>query len=246
MDKNSFSSGLRDEYELTIYMPYFGYDDKYQDGEVLLMILDGVDEDEEPVHEIFSVGQGWETQDGGKTMLTPNKPNKRVNKQTNYGIWCNWALEAVSAAGSNYLDDKDPNVADTWLNTKWKMTEQQVAESWFNKRDQKEVAARFRLVPTEFLGIATDEPTTSTPAPATDALAERKAALKAQTDGRVPTPSTNGHSPTVLKLIDLAKTLPMSDFLSAALDIDEVVLDESLAASVVDTSDSGFYALNHG
>jgi len=49
-----FGSGLREEYDFNILKASFGYDLGYQNGQQLLLILEGFDEEEEEAREILS------------------------------------------------------------------------------------------------------------------------------------------------------------------------------------------------
>lgn len=240
------SGGLGEPYDLTIYMAAFGYDGQYMNGERLCLILDGVNEADEPMRELISVGDGWETLDGGRTMSFPDKPNKTFNKNSKYGKWCTFAYTAAVEAKSDVLSGKDPMDSGIWINTRWRLTEQQVLKGFKNRQTGEVVEDRTGLMPTTFLGLAEDAPAPPAQvpqvAPEAAALAARRAALADAANASTAAPE---ESPIVSRLRELAKAPTFDEFVNAALAEDEVVADEELATSVIDKSSDGFYSKHH-
>lgn len=232
-----FGTGLREEYDFTIYMAYFGTDAAYGNGELTLLILQGVDENDEEARELFSVGKSWETLDGGKTIAFPEKPDKKINQNSMYAKFCQSALEACEKAKSTYLiDEGDPKIAQTWINTKWHMTQKEATRGFTNPSGEK-VEARVRLLPETFLGRVTDDGEKVEAKPKTQTVAERRAVLAAKAKTKA------SGTPELTKLAKGAATF--DDFVAEALALDEVVTDEVLGASVIDDSPEGYYATHH-
>lgn len=230
-----FGSGLRTEYDFTIYAATFGTDLAYNNGETYLLILTGVDEDGGESTEMLSLGDGWESKDGGFTVVHEKKAI--VNKQSAYGKWCAYAADCP---GAEFLYDKNPDEAAIWANTKWHLEERETSAAWTNKAGDT-VPARSRLVPVTFLGF--DGEAAQSPSPA--AKPDRKAELLAKAAANV-TAASNGSVPShVAKAIALVKEHDnYGDFVNAALGDPDILADDKLAESIIDSGASGFYATN--
>lgn len=228
-----FGSGLRTEYDFTIYAATFGTDLAYNNGETYLLILTGVDEDNAESTEMLSLGDGWESKDGGFTVAHEKKAI--VNKQSAYGKWCAFAADCK---GAEFLFDKSPTEAAIWANTKWHLEERVTSEAWTNKAGET-VPARSRLVPVAFLGFDGEAATVPSPAVKPD----KKAQLLAKAAANA-TAASNGSNGSGLEsqLIDLAKSNDFNGFMNAALSIPDVLSDDKLAESIIDSGESGFYA----
>ena len=255
-----FATGLREAYDLTIHMAYFSTDAAYMNGEQYLLILVGEDDEGEEAREMFSVGKDWESLDGGKTLTYPGKPQHRLNQNVMYTKFIQSAWEACKKAGSDYLNDKNPFVAETWIGTRWHLATKQASEGFTIRATGEIVAPKFRLMPDEFLGLyedtiapqpsahkgrkATAPPTASAKASAAD----RRAELLARARGAAVAPPQAEETFDTLdvELLELARNNDFDTFINLALAIDDVINDEARAADVVDNSDNGFYARNHG
>ena len=245
-----FGSGLKEEYDFTIYTASFTTDLRYNNGNSYVLLLVGVDEEGEPTEEMLSVGADWESIDGGRTLTHPRKAGS-INRNSAYGKWCAFAAEACEKSNSDFIFDKDPKDAFIWVNTKWRLKEKKVGEEFTNKQTNEKVAARFRLVPDEFLGVEADDapvsasqspspaPVASSPAPKTD-----PAAVVAASRLRAAQAAT-ATSPVRDRLLAMVASSPDFDtFLAAATADDEVLADDVLVESLVDSGPSGFYAQN--
>lgn len=251
-----FGTGLRSEYDFTIYSATFGTDLSYMNGQTFLLILSGVDEDGTESTEMLSLGEGWESRDGGFTVVHERKAI--INKQSVYGKWCAFAADAMDNVGNKYLYDKSPTEAAIWNDTIWHMEEREVGEAFTDRKTGKEVAARTRLMPVAFLGFAKDakdSPVAGSQAAPPASVADRRAELAARASAAsqvAAAPPTNGTSPsspsadpTIDQLAALARDNDLQTFLSLALAMDQVVTDERLAEQVIDSGPSGFYATHH-
>lgn len=67
----------------------FGFDASYDNGNSMVFILvidpDTPTEDGEPVRQFYSLGKGWDSEDGGETAYNPSNPSG-FNKTSNYGM----------------------------------------------------------------------------------------------------------------------------------------------------------------
>lgn len=85
------SSGLVQFYTGTVTNPHFATDARYNEGVGLLMhweMEDVVDEDGNALPdttEMFSVGSGWESDDGQSTYHASGKVDKKINANSLYG-----------------------------------------------------------------------------------------------------------------------------------------------------------------
>jgi len=255
-----FGSGLKGPYDFTIYMAQFTTDLRYNNGNSYVLLLTGVDEDGEDAEEMLAVGADWESLDGGITLSHP-KNLKIINQSSTYAKWCN---NAGAACGDNpFLDDKDPLDSRIWVNTKWHLEEKQVNPGWFNKQTNEQVQPRSRLVPVEFLGVVEDDGSVAAVAsppvqrevpsvaqePSKPSAADLIAAARAQAaqansapDLTAPAPTPNGDSPLVTVLTNIANTNDYETFIGLALANDEVLADDVLVESLVDSGPNGFYA----
>lgn len=228
----NLGTGLRTEYDFTIHMATFGTDMSYNNGQSYLLILSGLDEDNTESQEMLSIGEGWESKDGGFTATHEKKA--LFNRNSVYGVWLGYAAEAVEAAGQDWIFNKDPRDASMWNGTRWHMEEKVIAEAstW---RDGTEHPARTRLVPVAFLGFEGDAPASTLSGVVSEAPVPTQA------------PASNGAvvdgSPILLAL---AKASPdYQSFVNAAMTNPDVANDEALLQLVIDGSPNGYYSTHH-
>lgn len=247
-----FGSGLRSEYDFTILMATFTTDARVADGTTLLMLLSGVDENDEPSEEMLSMGADWETIDGGITARHP-RGSATVNRSTNYGQFCAFAADACIKAGDvgDWIFSADAKDARIWVGTKWRMKEKKVGEPFFNRRTNTQVEARYRLMPDEYLGR--DETAAPIVPPVSPPVAVSPPLPPPTPTAAVPTPEIATEPPLVSSngadsrsiASALAKThLSYREFLSAALNNPTISVDDGLVPQLLDQSEEGFYAKN--
>ena len=216
------SSGLLDDADITITGARFGYDATYDDGDTLILIVDGVSNQEgwETFQQFLSIGKGWDTQDQG---LTVNGQDAfRTNSQ--YGIFIAGAME--SGASATLMARGMPDVAAIWIGLKFHV-----------KRSPHdyggEIGVKNVLAPTAFLGevgkadapVATAPVATPEPTPTTGAA-----------------PTSNGAGELTAAVTVLATTADNHDaFLEEVItNHPDVQKDPALFADVVDPD--GLYA----
>ena len=150
--------------------------------------------------------------------------------------------------------------AETWIGTRWRLATNKRAKDSRFRATGEIVAPKFRLMPDEFLGLyedtiapqpsahkgrkATAPPTASAKASAADRRAELLAASAWR--GRSASTGRRNFRHARCRAIKLARNNDFDTFINLALAIDDVIDDEARAADVVDNSDNGFYARNHG
>lgn len=236
-----FGSGIRSAYEFTIYTATFGTDLAYNNGQTYLLILTGVDEENQPSTEMLSLGTDWTSDDGGFTAVHPKKA--AIDQNSVYGKWCHFAGDAVLGIWEDFWGE-NPLEAAIWNDTKWKLEEREVGNAFTDRKTGKEVAARTRLVPVAFLGKVSDAPVVQM---APTAVVD-PAALLAQAQAQAMA-AANGNgttlSPVELRLVELAKANDFQTFINLALSDPEVVNDDQLGQRVIDQGPSGFYTLYH-
>lgn len=77
-------SGMPNQFVGYIAEPFFGTDEKYNNGEAMLFQAQLVDEDGEPVTTLkYSVGADWEADDSGATITHPTKT--KINDSSRFG-----------------------------------------------------------------------------------------------------------------------------------------------------------------
>lgn len=215
------TGGFFEEGEVLITKARFGYDADYQDGELLVFVLEGdSDEAEEgTVRSLYSIGNGWETEDAsGKTVVG----NEKFRDSTNYALFFKAALKTDAA---DIIKERGyPDDATIWEGLRFHMKRQVVTR----KIGEDEVESRV-VLPTKFLGEGE-----------ADSGSKKKSPRKKASGG-----STNNKAEKVLtaKLKALAKKHDdHDDFLVAALEQYEDELGEfgDLMESVMD--EAGIWA----
>lgn len=241
-DAWELGSGLREDAVMTIDSAYFGTTADYMDGKVTLLTLVGHDENSDTMTEKLSVGGGWVSSDGGKTITHPTK--SRVDKNSMYGHWITFCKE-IPELFATLVSRGNPNIAAIWDTL---ILHLRATEIKFGKS----LDSRERLMPVEFLGIADHgTPTVAMRVPSlvqqppqqipneqlqfasvstTMSPAEAIAAARA---ARTTTPT----SPLLAQLTQLAQVSDNhTDFVTKAFQIDEVLSDEDLAMQVADAN----------
>lgn len=157
-------TGLIDDFDFTIASAYFTTDSAYNDGETLLLKLEG-DTDNTDIPETtlqYSCGNGWEAGDGGKVAVREDGKRRRFNQQS--GIW-KLVEAAISCGAEDALRKRGtPMEASMWVGLKFHVKRVEQGEGQFKTT---------RPLPVEFLGevgegqaapAATAQPAASAPA----------------------------------------------------------------------------------
>lgn len=223
-------TGLLDSYDGTIQRAWFATDARYNDGNSIMLHWEIATNDPDVTETVekFPVGGGWDSPDGGATVVN-EKGKQKFNKASIYGK----IVERVQAPDGS-LHDAFPVVksrgraqqASVWEGLTFHFEREEFDYGG-------EIGKRSRTMPVAFLG-ENAQASLSTSAPATTATAVAAA----------PEAATADVDPVVAaKLRNAAKESDShTAFLDAAMAIDGVTTNDALLAQVVDDSPSGFYA----
>lgn len=202
-------TGLVDDVDFTIQNASFGFDAKYQNGETLLLKLDGTVRDEagsvSEHSQFYSCGKGWEQANGGRSARREDgNDGKNFNRSSGVGLFIRHMIEAGAADALRGKSQKDA-AAYEGLTLHMKQTE----------IDYKgEIGVKQVFLPVKFVSVGGDS------APAQSA------------------PEAEGLSAILrVKLIKAAKDAPShDDFILAAYEIPGVEGNPAAEAAVVDES----------
>lgn len=233
-------SGLPlDGTEATVTAASFGYNNEYAAGACVLELTFTDDESNEAT-QLYSVGKGWEPQDGGALVGHESGRNMRINNRSIYGMWiaafmqCPGAMEYAHAVG------KEPNDASLWLGCRFLLK-----AHTYEKQDKKEGTT---IVPAQFLGNAetgTAAATTAAkPATATKTLAPRPGAASAPASAPAAAAGDDDMDPAVRKaLMKIAGSVESFDqWLDLALEVEGVAGNKPLERQVMSKKPDGLYA----
>lgn len=224
-DSWTTTSGLLDDYELTITEAWFAKDANYQNGEILIFRIKGTtDSDDTPdIEESYPCGRGWESLDGGKTARHESGKQRGFNKQTAYGQLIDRCVEL--GLGETLRSRGDAWEAKVWPGLRFHIKREE--QEFSIKGETRKVS---RPLPVAFLGeggASEGAGATSAPAPASNGAA------------------TNGTVDKVLqaKLKSAAnKAGSSTEFIDLAMEIPGVTDDDELLNRVLDETASGLYA----
>lgn len=226
-------SGLLDQYQGTIRRSWFATDARYQDGNVILLHweVDTNDPDVPEVTEKFPVGSGWDSADGGDTVVH-EKGKAKFNKNSIYGKIVDRATKPEGSLHDAFPVLKGrgrPTQANIWDGLTFDFKREEFDYG-------SDIGVKSRVMPVKFLG-ENAQPSLATSTEAKPAAAPaQEAAPAAEVDAK-----------TSALLRNAAKAADThTAFLDAAMEIDGVVTNDALLATLVDDSDAGFYAQNKG
>jgi hypothetical protein len=239
-----FETGLLDDFDFTVTSAKFAPDARYQNGEALLLQLEGTTDslDVPETHVWFSVGKGWVSKDGGRTTVHESgKPDKRYNGNSQIARLITRCLndfnigDVLDARGNMYL-------ADTWVGLRFHMKSEIM--DYGSGIDPKS-----KVMPVAYLGTveegAAGAPTAAaTPAPAGETGAEKIARLKAEREA-LANRDESGDVPLKDRVLEvLRKHDNFAAAQSEALDLDGVTDDDEIINGLMD--ESGFWAEVNG
>lgn len=241
-DPWQLTSGLPDDFDFTINDSFFEFDPNYNDGQTLVLKLEGVGDGEVGEQTLmFPCGDGWETPDKGQTAQREDGKRKGFNKSSGYGLLIGAAVEC--GAGDALRVKGSPMQAGIWRNERFHMKRSEIDYGG-------EIGKKERLLPTTYLGAVGAGAAAA--APATQAAAQPAQAAPAgprkaepgevATEG-VSAPSTAGEgmSATVkVALIKLAKECESHDqFVERAYTEVDGVMGNPAAEEAVMAADGG-------
>lgn len=215
-DPYSLSSGLIDDFDATISEAYFGYDEKYNDGSTVLLILECTTDDlDRPTETLkLSTGTGWVIENQGRNIVSENGKPRSFNKNSVVGGFLASALNV--GAGELMRSKGTPMEAATWRGLSFHFNRVMVAG--FDGSEKE------RLLPTAFIGGGAVPASTNTAAP-TASTAEVSAATRG-------------------KLTALVRSTADRDaFMDSAFNTPEFANDQAAIELILD---EGFYAEARG
>lgn len=231
-------SGLLEQYTGTITRSWFATDARYNDGNTMMLHWEIATNDPEipEVTEKFPIGGGWDSSDGGATVVH-EKGKQKFNNSSIYGK----IVKRVNDA-DGVLHDVLPVLKQRGRPTNASIWDGLTFEFKREEFDYGgDIGKKARVMPQKFLGENAQAPLAVAEAPAAAPAAPAAAAPVA-----APAATAVEVDPVVAaKLRQAAKNSPTHQaFLDAAMEIDGVVTNEALLSSVVDDGASGFYATN--
>lgn len=206
-------TGLIDDFDFTVDSSWFTTDASYNDGETLLLKLNGpTDNPENPEVTLqYSCGNGWEASDNGKVAVREDGKKRRFNQSS--GIWKLVEAAMNSGAGDVLRKRGTPMEASMWAGLKFHMKRIEQGEGQYKTT---------RPLPVAFLGEAGEGSAAKAPAPAAATAA----------------PATNGAGLSKVleaKLKKLARdSATHEDFIVAAFDLDGVDGNADAERAIVD------------
>lgn len=235
------TSGLPDDIDITITDAYFGVNADYNNGETLVLTIEGTtDDDDLPEYSgFYPCGNGWETTDKGKTASREDGKRKGFNKTSGYGLFFTHALEAgaedvLKARGT-------PFEAEVWKGLTFHFKRL--------KHDYKgDIGEVERLLPVEFKGEA-GKGGAKPSAKASGKPAPKEVEPEGEADTTTSTSNGAGEGLTVpmkAKLKMLAKKCDTHDaFIEAAYSDESLGIDGNTAAEEAVMDPDGIYAEAH-
>jgi len=172
------TSGLIDEYEMTLEEVWFGKDPAYMEGKQACFMVRGVAEldgevlDEEKTN-YYSLGDGWDTPDGGDTAVH-GAGKKQFNKNSSYGKF----IDHVVALGDEVIAEVksrgETTEAVTFQGLRFRFERKDFTFTDRKTHESREYSVE---LPVEFLGFEGEE---EAPKPAPKTRGSRTKAAPAE------------------------------------------------------------------
>lgn len=158
VDPFSLDSGFPTDYSATVVDAWFGVPEDTRRGTNMMMVWKMQLDD--PANfpqadggiweESFGCGDGWETPDGGETVVSPGVEDKRFRANSGYGIVCAKCLEfgmgeLLRSRGGSFREAK------IWKGLRFHID---AVPYEFTNRETKEKVKGSKNYPMEFLGEA--------------------------------------------------------------------------------------------
>lgn len=216
-------SGLVTNYVGEVVDAWFAVDEKF--GGTRLYLKQTTDNASVPeITENFSVGDKWESYDGGKSIENKDDPTKKkMHASSRYGKLITRVFDELPAEAGDLIASRgDARTAEVWLGTRWRWEE--VSSDYTMKQDDgttKSGTSRYNM-PVEFLG------TSDAPAAASGgAVNESTGVLESL-----------GLSDDLTAALRAARSESQShaEFLDKAIALDGVVGNDTLVRALADES----------
>lgn len=137
-------TGLIDDFDFAVDSAWFTTDAAYNDGETLLLKLNGpTDNPDQPETTLqYSCGNGWEASDGGKVAVREDGKKRRFNQSS--GIWKLVEAAMNAGAGDVLRSRGTPMEASMWSGLRFHMKRVEQGEGQYKTT---------RPLPVQFLGV---------------------------------------------------------------------------------------------
>lgn len=217
-DPFSPETGLIDDFDFTVDSAWFTTDAAYNNGETLLLKLNGpTDNPDTPETTLqYSCGSGWEAEDNGKRAVREDGKRRRFNQSS--GIWKMVESAMNAGAGDALRSRGTPMEASMWVGLRFHMKRVEQGEGDFKTT---------RPLPVSFLGVVGE-----------GAGAAPKQAASAPAPASAPASTSNGAGLSKVLEIKLKKLARESDthedFIVAAFELDGVDGNADAERAVVD------------
>lgn len=258
IDPWSTETGLVSDYEGTVVDAWFGTDPKVGGGLTLIAHWKlATDSPENPeVEERWTCGPDWASYDGGETAEHPKGPDKRFNKNSQYGHLIDKIVDL--GAGGTLAERGTPRTAKVFVGTKWYMEAEVKPYSFKDKDDPTKIISgeSSRNYPTKFLGVGdVTVPATQSPSPTAGATPSAPSTVVPTAEATAsPSPAPAPAAAPVasgdpFSLLDptvaaqaklLAKAKSYSDWVDAMLELPGVAENNDLVMQLAE--EGGLYA----
>jgi len=230
----NFETGLLDDFAFTVTSAAYSFDAKYNNGETLLLKLDGKTDnlDIPETHIWIPLGKGWVSQDGGKTIIHESKKEGKYFMKTS--LMAKWIERCVDQFGiGDLLNDRgNPFTSSVWVGLSFQMKNEAVSYG-------AGLDPQTKLLPVAFLGVdesvGSGSTTVASSGSSEPSAADKIAAAKAKAAAKASGGDLKSRVVEVLKSHDSFDAAQ-----SAALEIDGVTDDDDLLGSLMD--ESGLWA----
>ena len=217
-----FETGLLDDFDFTITEARFAFDAKYNNGETMMLQLEGTTDnvDVPTTHLWFNTGKGWVSKDGGQSIVHESgKADKYFNRGSLIARLITRCIDDFNI-GDLLNERGEPTQAKVWVGLKFHINNEVIDYG-------TGIEARPKAMPTAFIGVVGDAPVTATETPA-QKIARAKAAKGSGGDLKS----------KVMTTLQQHDTFEAGQ--AAALEIDGVTDDDELLNGLM--SDDGLWA----
>lgn len=244
-------TGLKDDYDGLVNDGYFGT--PQTGGERLMAFLKVSADDGDEVELRYSVGNGWTSYDGGKTVERSDGGERYFNNRTAWQQFISrcWTLEGckeeMGRRSHELLDRRGPRDSRLLIGMRFHfnvetetMNLPERDEMGIPKRDERgqqitQAVEVSRVMPTAYLGTKDD----AAPKPPKSRGGSKSTTTTATAEAPSSTSPTNGADPTLMaKMKVYAKTKPYDEWVDAVMGIEGVLDDGELVGKL---SDESFY-----
>jgi hypothetical protein len=240
-------AGVLDNFAFTITKAWFGSHEKYNDGNSLLLQWEGTTDDlNTPITTVwFSIGSGWVSKDGGKSIVHESgSTEKFFVKTTQYYRIIRRCLDEFKIGALLEADGRSPFIAGSWegFSFQMKAEEQEAIRNRSLPEGEQMQKPRDKTMPFKFLGFsggsvstagasASASSSASAPAASGETPQEKVARLRAEKAAKA------SGAPASLKdqVIDIFKTAESFEAgQEAAFALDGVMADDDLLTSIME------------